>query len=500
MDGTAADGSALPLPATKTLRTGQYKTTPVTDSYKFGKTLGKGNFATVYIVTCLKDESKWACKVIDKAALGDDDREALQIEVDTMTKVSHDNIIRLREVYDSENHFNMILELCSGGELFDRIVMFECYTENQAQEAFAQMTEAVGHCHRLDIVHRDLKPENLIYRGELPDMCLKLADFGLAQIVSPSNTLKSACGTPGYVAPEILKGMHYGKPVDIWSLGVILYILLCGFPPFYEEHTPDLFKVIKAGEYDFPEPYWDDVSELAKDLIKKLLVVDPKDRYDARQILDHPWMAESASDDPKMSKQLPHFQGNLRKYNARRKFKGVIHGVMVANIMRQFTKKTKAKVARAKAERARNAPESSADEGGMHASIGATISGDLSSLGVMLNTTLPTSNLPDRIPKDKAKELAPPGKFHENKFEGLKGDDMCISKSEFFLMCVPTRKEAEAEAAADAKAALDSGVEWQKVQSCVRWNKPLSEIKATCTTAAHCNSVDAKNGNYPIRK
>ncbi|GMI26681.1 hypothetical protein TrCOL_g4214 [Triparma columacea] len=316
------------------LRSGQYLTTPCEENYTFGRTLGKGSFATVKIATCKADKSKWAVKIIDKHALNDEDKSALQIECDTMMKVDHNNIVRLKEVYDNKSKFHMILEICAGGELFDRIVEVEHYTENEARHAFSQMTEAVGHCHKLNIVHRDLKPENLLYEGPAPNMNLKLADFGLAQIVTPMKHLHTACGTPGYVAPEILKGKEYGAEVDMWSLGVILYILICGFPPFYEEHTPELFKIIKRGEYDFPEPYWDDVSEAAKDLIRKLLVVDPKKRYTAAQVFEHPWMA--SENKTKEGNPLVHFTGNMKKYNAKRKFKGAIEGVMMANMMKRI--------------------------------------------------------------------------------------------------------------------------------------------------------------------
>ncbi|GMI37429.1 hypothetical protein TeGR_g18 [Tetraparma gracilis] len=328
-----------PVPLVKAntggLRTGQYHTGPCEDNYKFGRTLGKGSFATVKLATCKEDGSKWAIKVIDKRALNQEDKEALQVECDTMMQVNHDNIVRLKEVYDNNNNFYMVLEICSGGELFDRIVEMEKYSEADARFAFAQMTEAVGHCHKLNIVHRDLKPENLLYAGALPNMTLKLADFGLAQIVTAHKHLHTACGTPGYVAPEILMGEEYDKEVDMWSLGVILYILLCGFPPFYEEHTPELFKIIKKGEYDFPSPYWDDISDGAKDLVKKLLVVDPKKRFTAADVFTHAWM-EDKSDSS--GKTLVHFQGNLRKYNAKRKFKGAIEGVMMANMLQRVLK------------------------------------------------------------------------------------------------------------------------------------------------------------------
>ena len=316
------------------------------------------------IATCLADKSTWAVKIIDKSALGADDKSALQVECDTMLMVDHANIVCLKEVFDNDKKFFMILEICSGGELFDRIVEVEHYTEKQAQMTFSQMVEAIGHCHLHKIVHRDLKPENLLYAQPSPNMELKLADFGLASILTPIKSLHTACGTPGYVAPEILEGGDYGKEVDVWSLGVILYILLCGFPPFYEEHTPKLFSIIKKGEYNFPSPYFDIVSESAKDLIKKILVVDPKVRLTCAQIFEHPWMKEQNIGDDGMevseprakrarleenenttklthfhffrSAQLVHFRGNMRKYNAKRKFKAAVHATMVANTLKNL--------------------------------------------------------------------------------------------------------------------------------------------------------------------
>merc|ERR1711924_567938 len=141
------------------------------------------------------------------------------------------------------------------------------YSDLEAQRGFAQMTEAIGHCHSHGIAHRDLKPENLLYEAPEPNEVLKLADFGLAALLNEETAQMTACGTPGYVAPEILEGHGYGMQVDCWSLGVILYILLCGFPPFYNENTGELFKTIKRGTYDFPTPYWDAVSAEGKDLI-----------------------------------------------------------------------------------------------------------------------------------------------------------------------------------------------------------------------------------------
>ena len=185
------------------------RTTDYRKDYKLARTLGQGSFAKVKIGTCHADGTKWAVKIIDRRNLSKDDADALGIEVETMLRVRHPNIVELKEIYDA-HEFVMILELCTGGELFDRIVSYDHYSEERAAHAFAQMAEAIGHCHAHGIVHRDLKPENLLYKAPEPDETLKLADFGLAAVLSDSSMLQTACGTPGYVAPEILANKARG--------------------------------------------------------------------------------------------------------------------------------------------------------------------------------------------------------------------------------------------------------------------------------------------------
>lgn len=183
------------------------------------------------------------------------------------------------------------------------------------------------YCHDRGIVHRDLKPENLLYTTAREDAVLKLADFGLAQLIEPAEMMHATCGTPSYVAPEVLskdpkKG--YGKEVDMWSIGVIFYILLCGFPPFYDEDNAVLFNSIRKGEYEFPSPYWDSVSTEAKDLVSKLLVVDPSQRLTAQQTLNHPWLKTAST------ALLPHFASNMRSWNARRRMRGAMRVIQMA--------------------------------------------------------------------------------------------------------------------------------------------------------------------------
>ena len=315
MDG---EETKLSVVATSRVNKGDY-----TRDYKLSRTLGQGSFAKVRIGKCKKDNTTWAIKIIDRKALTREDADALGVEVDAMLRVHHKNIVKLREVYDAPHQFVMVLELCTGGELFDRIVAHEHYTEKDGQTAFAQMTEAIGHCHEHGIVHRDLKPENLLYEAPEPNEVIKLADFGLAAMLKPDAALMTSCGTPGYVAPEILTGNGYNIEVDEWSLGVILYILLCGFPPFYHENQGQLFKDIKRGHFEFPSPYWDGISESAKDLIRRLLIVDPKQRLTCEQIFQQPWMTEIAA-----SVHLPHFASSMHAYNARRKFRGAQQAVL----------------------------------------------------------------------------------------------------------------------------------------------------------------------------
>jgi calcium/calmodulin-dependent protein kinase I len=250
-----------------------------------------GSFATVKSAVSKADGSHWAVKCIDKASLSAEDEEARRVEVEVLQMVQHENIVRLKEVFDCQKTFYMVMEEMSGGELFDRIVEKEKYSEKEASSVIKKLANALKYCHDMGIAHRDLKPENLLYQSTEPDSEIKIADFGLAKLVKGDSLMQTACGTPGYVAPEILESRPYGSEVDMWSLGVIMYILLCGFPPFYDENNAALFASIKRGIFDFPSPYWDGISDVAKDLICRLLVVDPKKRYTAEQVLNHSWVS-----------------------------------------------------------------------------------------------------------------------------------------------------------------------------------------------------------------
>jgi len=263
----------------------------ITDFYKLEGDLGQGSFATVKRATNKRTGEKVAIKIITKQQLSEEDKIGLQNEIDILTHVDHPNIVKLFEVFEDHDSYSLVMELMTGGELFDTIIEKEKYTEKEAAETVSPIIDAINYCHSLNIIHRDIKPENLLYSSKHPSTrIIKVSDFGLARFISSETLAQTTCGTPGYVAPEILEQRLYGKECDYWSIGVVLYILLCGFPPFYDEDNMVLFEKIKHGKYDFPSPVWDEISSEAKEIIKNLLVVDPSKRWNCEQLLRNPWI------------------------------------------------------------------------------------------------------------------------------------------------------------------------------------------------------------------
>jgi len=207
-----------------------------------------------------------------------------------MKKLNHKSIVQLYDIFETPNELFLVLEFVPGGELFDQIVERGSYTENDAAKLVRQILEGIDYMHKHGVVHRDLKPENLLCASA---NVIKIADFGLSKDIESGN-LQTSCGTPSYVAPEVLMGGQYDNEVDIWSIGVITYVLLCGFTPFFGDNQRQLFERILHATFDFPSPEWDDISEAAKDFVKKLLVVNPAQRLTSAQALAHPWLAEAA--------------------------------------------------------------------------------------------------------------------------------------------------------------------------------------------------------------
>lgn len=289
--------------------------------------IGSGNFAIVKRARNLSTGEMVAVKIIDKMNI-DVSVESLKQEVSILKQVDHENIVGLTDIYEDDRKVYLIMELMTGGELFDRIVdkYPNGYTEQTAAQVIKKIVSALSYLHKKDIVHRDLKPENLLYVSPDNDADIKITDFGLAKLKRPDSLLKTACGTPNYVAPEIILGEKYDEKVDMWSVGIIMFILLCGYPPFYHKETPQLFQLIVAGDVKFASPYWDNVSASAKDLISRLLKVTPRDRYSAEQCLAHPWIKGTTARDELISGVV----GELKKFNARRKLKMGVDAVLTA--------------------------------------------------------------------------------------------------------------------------------------------------------------------------
>ncbi|XP_032766743.1 serine/threonine-protein kinase DCLK3 [Rattus rattus] len=283
--------------------------------YDIGRVIGDGNFAIVKECKHRETRQAYAMKIIDKSQLkGKED--IVDSEILIIQSLSHPNIVKLHEVYETEAEIYLIMEYVQGGDLFDAIIESVKFPEPDAAVMITDLCKALVHMHDKKIVHRDLKPENLlVQRNEDKSTTLKLADFGLAKhVVRPIFTV---CGTPTYVAPEILSEKGYGLEVDMWAAGVILYVLLCGFPPFRspERDQDELFNIIQLGQFEFLSPYWDNISDAAKDLVRNLLVVDPKKRYTAHQVLQHPWIGMVGHPSPvnPQKEESPSFQSQHKK-------------------------------------------------------------------------------------------------------------------------------------------------------------------------------------------
>uniref|UniRef100_A0A452HMV8 calcium/calmodulin-dependent protein kinase n=1 Tax=Gopherus agassizii TaxID=38772 RepID=A0A452HMV8_9SAUR len=234
--------------------------------------------------------------------------------------LKHPNIVRLHDSISEEGFHYLVFDLVTGGELFEDIVAREYYSEADASHCIQQILEAVLHCHQMGVVHRDLKPENLLLASKSKGAAVKLADFGLAiEVQGEQQAWFGFAGTPGYLSPEVLRKDPYGKPVDMWACGVILYILLVGYPPFWDEDQHRLYQQIKAGAYDFPSPEWDTVTPEAKDLINKMLTINPAKRITASEALKHPWICQRSTVASMMHRQET--VDCLKKFNARRKLK-----------------------------------------------------------------------------------------------------------------------------------------------------------------------------------
>ena len=306
----------------------------IRDLYDIKAELGTGTFSVVKLGVLKRTGIAYALKVIEKKTLNAN-RDELLTEITILKKVKHKNVICLRQIFETKYKLYLIMDVLNGGELFDRIVERGMFSERDASDLIRAVLTAVAYLHDMNIVHRDLKPENLLYTDPSPDAEIKIADFGLSTFIEEDSSLTVACGTPGYVAPEVLEMKGYGKVVDCWSTGVILYILLCGFPPFYADTDEAMFEMIKHSELEFPSPEWDSISESAKSAVRDLLTKDPSKRPTALESLKHTWiMGESAS-----AVANEALYNSLKELNAARKFRnGVGKLINVQRVQAILTK------------------------------------------------------------------------------------------------------------------------------------------------------------------
>ncbi|KAG9306768.1 hypothetical protein G9A89_005668 [Geosiphon pyriformis] len=291
--------------------------------------LGVGSFAVVKECTEKRTKEKFALKIIVKKVIKGKEN-MLTTELDVLKKVNHKNIVKLHDLYETKSAVYIITDLAYGGELFSQLVLKGSYTERDASILVRQMLEGVAYLHDHEIVHRDLKPENLLFKDKSEDPILMITDFGLSKILTNHNdVLMTACGTPGYVAPEVLLQVGHGKPVDIWSVGVITYAMLCGYSPFYGEDQGELFECIMSGMYEYEPEYWSEISDQAKDLIDKFLTYSPESRITAKDALLHPWFESAQNVD---------LLRNVRKnFPARATFKKAITAVQGINRLKRMS-------------------------------------------------------------------------------------------------------------------------------------------------------------------
>lgn len=310
----------------------------VRNVYKIGKILGTGGFAVVKLATHRKTMKQFACKIMrlpePNAEVGENENTRADVfrEIEILCGIEHENVIFMKEFYEENHRVYLITELLTGGELLDAVMDRANYSEADACFCFKQLISGIAYLHSKGVVHRDLKLENLLLASPGDITHIKIVDFGLAKMNSKRNCrMGTICGTPQYVAPEIIESADsyaaYGKAVDMWSAGVVLFILLGGYPPFHHANESVMFEQIRKGKFKFDKEVWNTISSNAKDLIQKLLSVNPRARCTAEECLQHPWFSGHPSDLP-----LTLTSENLRK-NYRKQFRKAVSDASTVNKM-----------------------------------------------------------------------------------------------------------------------------------------------------------------------
>lgn len=279
--------------------------------------LGHGHYGVVRKCQNRQTKEYFAVKTIKKSKVGR--LETLKREIEILKTMDHPNIIKLVDVFEDEKYLHLVTELCTGGELFDRIIEKTKseeghYSEADASKIIKSVLNAIEYCHHVhNICHRDLKPENFLFQTPAADSPMKIIDFGLSRYDDEIEHMTTKVGTPYYIAPEVLsRGRHYDKECDLWSIGVVCYVLLCGYPPFYGDTDAEIFASVKRGEFDFPSPDWDDISSQAKHFIRACLKTDPSKRPTAREAMEHPWFAVAATNS--VPHTIQHIKGSLERF------------------------------------------------------------------------------------------------------------------------------------------------------------------------------------------
>ncbi|XP_057427428.1 calcium-dependent protein kinase 20-like [Lotus japonicus] len=307
------------------------KTENLKDFYSLGRKLGQGQFGTTFLCVEKGSNKEFACKSIAKRKLTtQEDVEDVRREIRIMHHLAgHPNVIQIIGAYEDAVAVHVVMELCAGGELFDRIIQRGHYSERKAAQLARLIVSVVEACHSLGVMHRDLKPENFLFINHEEESPLKTIDFGLSVFFRPGETFTDVVGSPYYVAPEVLR-KHYGPECDVWSAGVIIYILLSGVPPFWDETEQGIFEQVLKGELDFISDPWPNISESAKDLVRRMLIRDPKKRMTAHEVLCHPWVQVEgvAPDKPLDSAVL----SRLKQFSAMNKLKKIAIRVIAENL------------------------------------------------------------------------------------------------------------------------------------------------------------------------
>lgn len=303
--------------------------------YELGPEIGRGAYSVVHAGKKKSTGEKVAIKVFQRSKLSPKDMEQIQGEIKILKMLDHPHVLKMHDFCMDGKSFYIVTEFLEGGELFDSIVEREKYDEGDAQSVLRSLASALEYCHSKSVVHRDLKPENILLTSKAPqELNIKLADFGFAKEMD-DHMLKTALGTPGYIAPEILNRRPYDASVDIWAFGIVAYILLCGYPPFYDDNQAALFAKIKSGKYDFDEQYWSMISDSAKDLIRGCLIVDPTKRFTIQQVQAHPWMSAELP-----RKDITPAIEMLRSQMLKRRFRAGVRGIVALEKMKKMAAAT----------------------------------------------------------------------------------------------------------------------------------------------------------------